>query len=281
MNHKHAWTTLLLILLGASVGKASDRNTAEKQLKQDLENKVLSLRMPSASEKLQFDSGGQQVGTPLPAPWPTGGLLHLKEVSLKRSSLRIDCERVLLAWRINKASSGPPEFVPVLTGRPVQLTLDLGSAQLDVDHIKAALAKIFEEVDAEKRIAAYWKPAPEVAPNARPSDNAQIVGTLEGSRPVYRVSAGVVEPPKTVSAPDPEYTEEAEDKHIQGTAVLTVVVNEKGMPEILGVVKGLDAGLDRKAVAAVSGWRFKPAILAGQPVAVMTNVEVTFRLPSD
>jgi TonB family protein len=281
MSHKYAWTTLLLILLGASLGKASDRNTAEKQLKQDLENKVLSLRMPSASEKLQFDSGGQQVGTPLPAPWPTAGLLHLKEVSLKRSSLRIDCERVLLALRINKTSSGPPEFVPVLTGRPVQLTLDLGSAQLDVDHTKTALAKIFEDVDAQKRIAAYWKPAPDLAPDAKQSENARVVGTLEGSRPVYRVSAGVVEPPKTVYAPDPEYTEEAEDKHIQGTAVLILVISEKGMPEILGVVRGLDAGLDRKAVAAVSGWRFKPAILAGQPVAVMINVEVTFRLPTD
>jgi protein TonB len=37
-------------------------------------------------------------------------------------------------------------------------------------------------------------------------------------------------------------------------------------------------GLDEKALAAVSKWRFQPATLHGQPVAVQINVEVTFRL---
>jgi TonB family protein len=37
-------------------------------------------------------------------------------------------------------------------------------------------------------------------------------------------------------------------------------------------------GLDEKAIAAVSTWRFQPGTLDGQPVAVEVNVEVTFRL---
>jgi periplasmic protein TonB len=37
-------------------------------------------------------------------------------------------------------------------------------------------------------------------------------------------------------------------------------------------------GLDEKAIAAVREWRFQPATLNGQPVAVQINVEVSFRL---
>jgi TonB family protein len=37
-------------------------------------------------------------------------------------------------------------------------------------------------------------------------------------------------------------------------------------------------GLDEKAVDAVSTWEFAPAQKDGQPVAVMVNVQVTFRL---
>jgi TonB family protein len=278
MKRKYSWTTLVLIFLCGSMAKASDSSTAEKQLRQDLENKVLSLRTPSASEKLQFDSAGQPVGTFLPAPWTTGGLLKVKLVSLKRGSLRIDCERVLLALRAIRASSGPPVLVPLLTGRSVRLSLDLDSNLLDIDHVKAVLAKIFEEGDVQQKIAAYWKPAPEIVPDVRSSEQGLVAGMLEGTRPVYRVKLGVVDPPKPLHAPDPEYTDEARKKQIQGTAVLLVIVNEKGMPEILEVTKDLGDGLDLEALAAVSGWRFKPAIRAGQPVAVMINVQVTFKL---
>jgi outer membrane biosynthesis protein TonB len=37
-------------------------------------------------------------------------------------------------------------------------------------------------------------------------------------------------------------------------------------------------GLDERAIATVSTWRFEPATLHGSPVAVAINVEVNFRL---
>jgi TonB family protein len=57
-----------------------------------------------------------------------------------------------------------------------------------------------------------------------------------------------------------------------------IVVNEKGLPEILEVVKGLGEGLDVKALEAVSEWRFRPGNRDGEPVSVMFNVQMTFRL---
>jgi TonB family protein len=37
-------------------------------------------------------------------------------------------------------------------------------------------------------------------------------------------------------------------------------------------------GLDQKAIDAVRQWRFEPALRERQPVAVVVNIEVTFRL---
>jgi outer membrane biosynthesis protein TonB len=59
---------------------------------------------------------------------------------------------------------------------------------------------------------------------------------------------------------------------------MLVVVDEKGFPEVLEITKGLGEGLDLMALTAAAGWTFKPAMKGGEPVAVLINVEVTFRL---
>jgi TonB family protein len=65
---------------------------------------------------------------------------------------------------------------------------------------------------------------------------------------------------------------------VQGTIVLSVVVSEDGRTAAMTVVSGLGLGLTKKAIEAVSGWRFKPANTSGgEPVAVIVPVEVTMR----
>jgi periplasmic protein TonB len=68
-------------------------------------------------------------------------------------------------------------------------------------------------------------------------------------------------------------------KHkIQGTCVLGLTVDEQGMVRDVHVTRSLDRRLDQNAVDAVKRWKFKPAIRDGKPVAVLTSVEVDFRL---
>jgi TonB family protein len=57
-----------------------------------------------------------------------------------------------------------------------------------------------------------------------------------------------------------------------------MIVTAKGKVRDLKVIRSLDPGLDKQAVAAVSTWRFEPATKDGKPVAVHLPVEVTFRL---
>ena len=94
---------------------------------------------------------------------------------------------------------------------------------------------------------------------------------------VYRVGGGV-SAPKTIFAPDPDYSEEARKAKFQGTVVLWMIVAPDGRARDIRVVRSLGMGLDEKAIEAVRTWRFDPARKDGQPVAVQISVEVSFRL---
>jgi periplasmic protein TonB len=81
-----------------------------------------------------------------------------------------------------------------------------------------------------------------------------------------------------VYAVDAEFSDEARRAKFQGVCVVSLVVDAKGNPQRVQVVRHLGMGLDQKAVAAVKQYRFKPATLQGRPVPVEVNVEVNFRI---
>jgi len=94
----------------------------------------------------------------------------------------------------------------------------------------------------------------------------------------HRMGEAGLTPPKVASKVDPQYTEEARAAKIQGTTVLTMVVNEKGLAEKIQVKRTLNKGLDAKAIEAVKQWHFEPGKLNGKAVRVAATIEVNFRL---
>ncbi|MGA3210762.1 MAG: energy transducer TonB [Terriglobales bacterium] len=93
----------------------------------------------------------------------------------------------------------------------------------------------------------------------------------------YQVGGGV-SAPKMIYAPDPEFSDEARKAKYQGTVTLAVVIGPDGRVHGVEVRRSLGMGLDEKAVEAVKTWKFEPGRKDGQPVAVIVNVEVNFRL---
>jgi periplasmic protein TonB len=85
-------------------------------------------------------------------------------------------------------------------------------------------------------------------------------------------------PPRAVSAPPAEVSQQTRGKGKKGVSVLSVIVEPDGSTSHIRVIKGVGLGLDEKAMEAVKTWRFKPATLNGRPVAVQIVVEVKFRL---
>jgi TonB family protein len=63
--------------------------------------------------------------------------------------------------------------------------------------------------------------------------------------------------------------------------MLEIIVNEKGIPTNIQVLSPMGYGLDERAVRAVEQWRFDPGRKDGQPVPILANVEVNFRLTGE
>ena len=94
---------------------------------------------------------------------------------------------------------------------------------------------------------------------------------------VYHIGGDVLAP-KLIDAPDPEFTEEAKRAKYEGVCVLALVVDAKGNPQQIHVIRHLQYGLDGKAIEALKQYKFEPGTLHGKPVAVEVNVEMNFRL---
>ena len=57
-----------------------------------------------------------------------------------------------------------------------------------------------------------------------------------------------------------------------------MVVDEQGQTHDIVVIRSLNSLLDGEAKAAVSKWRFKPAMCGTTPISHEMKVEVAFRL---
>ena len=84
--------------------------------------------------------------------------------------------------------------------------------------------------------------------------------------------------PKPIYHPDPEYTDRARRKKINGNVVVSFIVTSEGEVRDATVTRSLDKDLDKQALAAVRKWRFEPALKDGTPVEVRLSAELTFRL---
>ena len=95
--------------------------------------------------------------------------------------------------------------------------------------------------------------------------------------PYYRIG-GEVSAPVVLLSRDPEFSDEALRAKYGGVCIVSLIVDEYGMPQNLRVVRKLGYGLDEKAIEAVNHFRFKPAMRNGEPIAVMVSIEINFRL---
>jgi TonB family protein len=84
--------------------------------------------------------------------------------------------------------------------------------------------------------------------------------------------------PVPVYRPEPRYSEAARLAKIQGGVLLSLVVDQDGATRNIKVIRSLDPGLDQMAIEAVRQWKFRPGQKDGNPVAVMAQIEVSFRL---
>ena len=89
---------------------------------------------------------------------------------------------------------------------------------------------------------------------------------------------GGVSAPEVIFKVEPEFSEEARKAKFMGVVTVNLIVDTKGLPQNVRVIRGVGMGLDEKALEAVRQYRFKPAMENGHPVPVQVNVEVNFQI---
>ncbi len=111
--------------------------------------------------------------------------------------------------------------------------------------------------------------------------------TKAGKQQAERIDNSVARPGNGVIAPhllsslDPSSNDYAQKNNIAGMTLLSTVVGASGLPGSVAIVRPIGFGLDEQAVAAVQKAHFRPGLRDGQPVPVIVNVQVTFRIYSD
>ena len=77
---------------------------------------------------------------------------------------------------------------------------------------------------------------------------------------------------------DANYTETARQKRVSGAVLLRLVVGTDGRAHRVQVLRSLGSGLDENALQVLPLWRFQPGFQGEQPVAVLTHIQMSFRL---
>jgi TonB family protein len=85
-----------------------------------------------------------------------------------------------------------------------------------------------------------------------------------------------ISPPSPVLKYDPALPAEKPARGKQGPLVVSVVVDEQGLPRNIRVARSIGNDWDEAGVAAVRNWRFTPATLDGRPVAAEASIVLSF-----
>jgi protein TonB len=104
------------------------------------------------------------------------------------------------------------------------------------------------------------------------------VAKVEGPKPVQRIKVGgnVIQA-NLIRRITPVYPSLAKSARIQGTVRFTAIIGRDGAIQNLQVVSGHPL-LIPAAQAAVKQWMYRPTLLNGEPVEVLTQIDVNFTL---
>jgi len=161
-------------------------------------------------------------------------------------------------------SVASPKEKPVVSADAYRINdaKHLGSSKVDIplnEQLRDMLAKPLD-----------WPASPDVLVACSAG------GSKESTEDLFK-AAGVTMP-TCIHCPNPDYTDAARGAGFQGSVKFDVVIGEQGNAKRIAVIQGDSNGLTAKAIEAIKGWKFKPAMRNGQPVTVCVPIEVVFRL---
>jgi len=192
---------------------------------------------------------------PLPPPPPRA---PLAAQTPRRPTRPIRSERVLQeptripthVVQVHDEPLSPEQFQPVGIGVPGGLTEGLAVAALD-----PVLQNVLRNSQPQP-------PAPQASKPVQ-LQPIRVGGHVIAAKLVYRLK--------------PDYPQLAKLTRTQGDVEFEAIIGKDGSIEQLKVVRGHPL-LVKAAFDAVQQWRYQPTLLNGEPVEVVTDITVTFKL---
>ena len=104
------------------------------------------------------------------------------------------------------------------------------------------------------------------APQAqqKPPSRIRVGGNVQAAKLVYKVN--------------PSYPKKAKEEGRQGSVLMQAVILKDGTVGSLNLMPGAEPDLAEASLEAVKQWRYSPTLLNGEPVEVVTEVQVNFTL---
>ena len=140
------------------------------------------------------------------------------------------------------------ESLDVSAGKTIQV-----SARLNVGSVKQTV-----------EVGGRGTPRPEASQSATPAR--------------LRVG-GMVQAANLISQTRPVYPPDLMAEGVEGTVKLQAIIGKDGTIQSLSSISGsVNQGLVSAAMDAVKQWRYKPTLLNGEPIEVMTTIDINFTL---
>jgi len=108
-----------------------------------------------------------------------------------------------------------------------------------------------------------------------PQGAENVLGGLPTAASAPNTPGGQLEAPKLIYSPSPQYPDIARAQNAQGVVVIDALVDATGKVTEMKVLSG-PTSLRQAATEAVSKWKYQPARLDGQPIAMHANLNISF-----
>ena len=212
-----------------------------------------SLRKGGANDA--FIKGVQEASRPAAAPSAAKPLNRVQLASLVRSGIPDSRIATLLGERGVDFEPTDGFLQQLRTAGAGQETLDALNAAVKVKPAGGATSPALQPESTKGK-----PPASSAKANVR---RIRVGGAVEAAMLVYQEK--------------PDYPQLARMARIQGTVRMETIIDKDGTVEDVKVISGHPL-LIESALMAVSRWRYRPTLLNGQPVEVLTEVDVNFTL---
>jgi TonB family protein len=104
------------------------------------------------------------------------------------------------------------------------------------------------------------------------------ISNTDGSEPKPLRVKGTVAQSNLTTKVQPTYPAAAKSAGVQGTVELEITVTKDGVPAEIRVLRSPSDDLSQSALESVRQWRYRPTLLNGSPVEIISTVIVNYTL---